>query len=364
MKKTSTLALMAALAATSLGAQAQITVDGKVSAAEIGTGAGKYQSVSTYAGTHSQENRGLQALYVGTSATKLYIALVGSGEVGDKKYNAFVVYLNVPGKTGVPAGTKLAGGNAGDSPLKHTPTMDMETDYGFRATLAPNDDDNVYYSFVDYTMGNTAPVPDTYQGNSMKGGAPITGTAAAPSPFAGARYAYLKSDNVTSATTAGSGMEVELDLAAMGLATGQNVELMAAYVRDGGAFTSDVLPMVIGQTEDLGSSPNFSTLAGKQYATYQVGTGVLATRSEVARSLGFSVSPNPAAAAATVRYNVAQGKKDVSLAVYDAVGRQVRAFNGAQSGAQSYDLTNLTAGMYVVKLSVGGEFTSQKLVVQ
>ena len=65
-----------------------------------------------------------------------------------------------------------------------------------------------------------------------------------------------------------------------------------------------------------------------------------------------------------VSYNVPQGKQAVSLAVYDTMGRQVRAFSAAQSGAQSYSLSSLASGMYVVKLNVGGQLTSQKLVVK
>ena len=361
MKKTSTLALTAALAAVSLGAQAQITLDGKVSSGEIGTGTGKYQLVGTYPGTTSIANKGLRSVYVGSSATKLYIALVGSSESAD--YNGYVIYLNVPGKTGVPAGTELAGGAAGDSPLKHTPTMDMETDYGFRAIVSPTGSPEVYYSYADYTNGNAAPVPDAYQGPGTKNGMPYTGTAAM-GPFTGARYSYLTSADITAATAAGSGLEMEVDLTEMGLATGDNVNLMAAYVKGDGTFTSAVIPMVIGQTEDLGTSPDFNALPGSQNATYQIGNGVLATRAQVASTLNFSVYPNPAPASAMVSYNVPQGKQAVSLAVYDTMGRQVRAFSAAQSGAQAYNLSSLASGMYVVKLNVGGQLTSQKLVIK
>ena len=361
MKKQFTLAALGLLTAGAFSAQAQITVDGKVMATEIGTGSGKYELAGTYTGTHSVADKGLQSLYLATTPTKLHIALVGSSESTD--YPGFVVYLNVPGKTGVAAGTKLAGGKEGTSPLKHTPTMDMEVDYGFRATTAPVANDNVYYSFADYTAGSAAPVADTYQGNSAKAGVAITG-AATDGPFKGARYAYVSSATLAAAIAAGSGLEVEIDLEAMGLKTGDKVDLMAAYVKDGGVFTSDVLPMVAGQTADLGSSPDFTTLAGKQFLTYQIGTGVLANQSAVARALKFGVYPNPAAGSATVSYEVS-GQQQVTVDVFNALGQRVRSVaSGLQTGVQKHPFSDLASGAYFVKLQVGGQSTSQKLIEQ
>lgn len=344
-----------------LSAQAQITVDGKITAAEIGTGTGKYQLVSTYAGTHSAGTLGLQSLYIGESATKLYIMVVGSAETADN-YPGIVVYLNVPGKTGVAAGTQLKGGDKGDSPLKHTPTMDFETDYGFRLTTAPVGNGSTYYSYVDYTSGNTASVADSYQGEGTKTGSVLTASAAS-GPFMGARFAYLSAANIAAAAAAGSGMEVELDMAALGITAGSEINVMAAYVKDAGVFSSDVLPQVPGQITDLGSSPNFSTLAGKQYATYLVGTGVQASRAAVARNLDFGVYPNPAREAKVI-YTVS-GRQDVALEVVNLLGQRVRTLSAAkQAGPQQYKLSDLRAGTYLVKLRVGDQLTSQKLVIE
>ncbi|WP_303311090.1 T9SS type A sorting domain-containing protein [Hymenobacter sp. BT730] len=360
MKKLLTLAAVGVLGASALTAQAQITVDGKVSASEIGTGLNHYQLVSTYAGTHSAGTLGLQSLYIGESATKLYIMVVGAAETADN-YPGIVVYLNVPGKTGVPAGTQLKGGADGQSPLKHTPTMDFETDYGFRVTTSPANMTPAYFSFVDYTNGNTAQVPDSYQGEGVKTGTAHNGTATS-GPFMGARYSYLSSANVTAATAAGSGFEVELDKTALGIVDGNAVNVMAAYVKDGGAFTSDVLPQVVGQLTDLGSSADFNTLAGKQYATYIVGTGVQASRAEVARTLGFGVYPNPAREAKIV-YTV-NGRQDVALEVVNLLGQRVRSLSSAkQAGRQEYQLSDLQAGTYLVKLRVGDQLTSQKVII-
>ncbi|MDU0371538.1 T9SS type A sorting domain-containing protein [Hymenobacter endophyticus] len=362
MKKQFTLAALGLLTATSFSASAQITLDGKVTATEIGTGANKYQLASTYTGTHSVAGKGLQTLYVGSSSTKLYVMIVGSAETATD-YPGYVLYLNVPGKTGVAAGTQLKGGSAGDSPLKHTPTMDMETDYGVRATLSPSNMTDVYYSFVDYTAGNTAPVSDSYQGAGKKDGTALT-FSATTGPFTGARTALMKSTDLTAATAAGTGLEMEFDLAAMGLTATSQINLMVGYVKDGGAFTSDVLPQVVGQTADLGSSPDFSTLTGRQNVTYNLTTGILANRNAVASALKFSVYPNPSSEAATIDY-VVSGQQDVALDVFNSLGQRVRSVaSGKQNGAQSFPLDNLTAGAYLVKLRVGDQSTSQKVVIQ
>lgn len=362
MKRPFTLACLGLLTAASFSASAQIVLDGKIAATEIGTGANRYQLASTYTGTHSVAGKGLQALYIGASSTKLYVMVVGSAETASD-YPGYVVYLNVPGKTGVAAGTQLKGGAAGDSPLKHTPTMDMETDYGVRATLSPSSATDVYYSFVDYTNGNAAPVADSYQGSGKKDGSVSTFTATT-GPFAGARVALLKSTDLTAATAAGSGVEMEFDLAALGLTSTSQINLMVGYVKDGGAFTSDVLPQVVGQTTDLGSSPNFSTLAGRQNVTYNLSTGVLANRNAVASALKFEVYPNPSAGKAQVSYLVPSGQQEVQLEVFNSLGQRVQQLSlGRRSGSQLQTINELKAGSYIVKLRVGEQVTAQQLAV-
>lgn len=362
MKKLFTLAAAGALAASGFGAQAQITLDGRVDATEIATAttAGKYTLVSTYSGTHSVADRGLRSLYVGASATKLYIAVVGSF-IQAGSYPGVVMYLNVPGKTGVAAGTKLVGGAAGDSPLKQKPTMDFEVDYGLRLNFNPTASEGGYFSYADYT--GTVPAagaPDSYQGNA-KDGVALTASATT-GPLQGARVAYKNAASLT-ANTDNSAIEFEFDLAAMGLTSTSRVDMFVAYVNDGGIFTSDTFPPVAGQTTALAADQDFTTIAGKQFLTYQIGTGALANRNQVAAALKFGVAPNPGAAA-TVSYTVPQGRQAVALRVLDATGRQVRSVSAMQAGSQSYSLSNLRAGIYVVQLTVGGQQTSGKVVIE
>ncbi len=158
MKNLFSLVTASTLALGALSAQAQFAVDGVLSSTEIGTGVGKYQLAGSYTGTHLEADRGLQALYVGYTATTLNIMVVGVGEsatAAAPTYRGLLVYLNTAGRTGTAKGTKLAGGNDNNSPLKHKPTLDLETDYGFRAQVGPTstDADQVYFSRVSYVTG-------------------------------------------------------------------------------------------------------------------------------------------------------------------------------------------------------------------
>ncbi|WP_082455420.1 T9SS type A sorting domain-containing protein [Hymenobacter sp. AT01-02] len=51
--------------------------------------------------------------------------------------------------------------------------------------------------------------------------------------------------------------------------------------------------------------------------------------------------------------------------MFNALGQTVRSLAaGKQAGAQLYSFDNLAAGAYFVKLRVGTQFTSQKVVVE
>ncbi|MVN78734.1 T9SS type A sorting domain-containing protein [Hymenobacter sp. HMF4947] len=372
MKNILPLLTAGALIFASLGAQAQITVDGTLSAAEIGTGVGKYQLAGSYTNTHSDADRGLQSMYVGYSATTLNIMLVGAIEASGTTYKSLVVYLNTPGRTGVARGTKLSGGADPQSPLKHKPTMDMEVDYGFRLSLGGtgNAATDVYFSRVSYVSGTTASgaaVPagtDTYLGQGSKTGAVYTATLA---DLPGLMLAYKNSASI-SANTANNGLEISIPLSALSstttaVAAGSRIDVFGAYTDSDGIFTTDVIPQIANRTTALGADPDFTTIAGTQTVSFVLGTGVLGTRSEAATALAFSVYPNPGTAAEVV-YTVPQGKQSVALNIFDNTGRRVRSLAADQAGPQSYALAGLAAGIYVVKLDVADQHTSQKVVIE
>ncbi|GAB3857540.1 hypothetical protein GCM10028822_31400 [Hymenobacter terrigena] len=360
---------MGALTVASLTAHAQFTLDGQATAAEIGTGIGKYQLAGTYSGNHLDTDRGLKALYVGYTATTLNILVAGSAEAATSgNYRALVLYLNTPVRTGAPAGVQLGGGD-NQSPLKHRPTLDMQTDYGFRVSVGPTATD-VYFSNVSYVTGTGAPTAgtDTYVGQGNKSGTVVTSPLTATT-LPGTRFAYLNTANLT-ANTGNAGLEIEIPLAALGtplLTAGSRLDLFAAFTDGDGIFYSDVIPQITGRTTALGTDPNFTTIPGTQSVAFSLGTGVLASRSAVASGLDFQVYPNPATAtaSATVAYTVPGGRQPVALAVYNALGQRVRAWASAeQAGTQQLALGSLPAGAYLLKLQIGDQLTSRKVIVQ
>ena len=369
MKTTFTLSAVAALLAAGFSAQAQFTVDGTLNTAEVGTGTGKYQLVGTYSGTHSNADHGLKALYVGTTSTTLNIMVVASPET--TAYQALELYLDMPNKTGVAAGTQLGGGDDTSSQLRARPTMDMPVDYAFRVTTSPlnGSDANSYYSKVDYTAtaNSSGRFPDKYLGPTNKTGTPLVITDATTNIVA-ARFAFQSSSSVAANTT--TGWELEIPLASLGgAAAASNINMMAAYANDGADFTSDVLPSISGQTTALGTDPNFTTIARNQYYTYQVGAGVLASRA-ASSTLAASTYPNPVAADTRLTYTVTEAAAPVSITAYNALGqRALTLLDGASQGVGEHTLAlaplqGLAAGMYLLRVQAGSQLSTQRVVVR
>lgn len=361
------------LAAASLSAQAQFTVDGRANAAEIGTGIGKYQLAGTYTGNHLDADRGLKALYVGYTATTLNIMVVASGEALDATtsygYRGIVLYINTPARAGVPAGVALVGGSDNSSPLKHHPTMDMQVDYGFRASIgsAAATASDVYFSAVSYVTGTAVTAgSDPYIGQGSKAGALVTAASTA-TVLPGTKLSYFNTATVTANTT-NAGLEIEIPLSALGgtaLTAGSRVDVMAAYTDADGGFFSEVIPQIAGRTTTLGIDPNFTTITGTQSVAFALGSGVLASRNETATAFDFNVYPNPVQGASTIAYRVPAGQQPVSLAVYNSMGQLVRSVaNETQTGSQQVALDHLAAGAYLVKLQIGDLLTSRKVVVE
>ena len=369
MKPFFTLSAIAALTAASLGAQAQITVDGTLAPTEVGVGTGKYQLVGTYAGAHSVADRGLKALYMGTTATDLHVMVVASPE--QTAYSALVLYLDTPNKTGVAAGTQLAGGSDNSSQLgKQKPTLDMQTDYGFRITVSPfqSDQNAMYLSRVDYTAMPTAngTYPETGMGTAAKDGTVATDG----NDPAMAKTAFQTSATGSVTANATTGWEFSIPLAAIGgAATGSNFNVMVGYAADNGDFYSDLLPEITGQTTDIGKDPNFSTTPGKQYYTYQVGNGVLATRA-ASSTLAPSAFPNPLAADSHLRYTLTNAKAPVTVTAYNSLGQVALTLldNAAQSAGEHTlalaPLQRLATGIYLLRVRAGDQLSTQRVVVR
>ncbi|MGI4832776.1 MAG: T9SS type A sorting domain-containing protein [Janthinobacterium lividum] len=364
MKKMFTLSALAALLTGAFNAQAQFTVDGTLGASELGAGTGKYQLVGTYTGTHSVADRGLKALYMGTTATTLNVLVVCSPEQASGVYTHVLLYLGVPNKTGIAAGTALPG-VSGNTPLTQKPTLDLpSTAYVFRITTSPLDDQPgaMYLSRADYTVATPVEVN---MGTAGKNG---TVTSDGNDP-AGVQTAYKTSSSVAANTT--TGWEFSMPLSALGgAAAGSNFNVLVGYVRDSDkGFYSDVLPQVANQTTDLGLNPNFVTIPGKQYYTYQVGSGVLASRT-ASSALAASAYPNPVAADSRLTYIVTEAAAPVSITAYNSLGQ--RALTLLDSAAQPAGehtlalapLQSLAAGMYLLQVRAGSQLSTQRVVVR
>jgi hypothetical protein len=107
--------------------------------------------------------------------------------------------------------------------------------------------------------------------------------------------------------------------------------------------------------------PNNVVMAGERPTRDGVAAG-----SVTKVALSMAVSPNPLATGyATLRYSLPKSGV-MMLNVYDVTGRTVmtRTLNSGRTGSTALDLRNLSAGVYLVKLSSDGYTTSQKLVVE
>ncbi|GAB3637239.1 hypothetical protein GCM10027422_28290 [Hymenobacter arcticus] len=372
MNKIFTLSTLAALTAASFSAQAQFTVNGTLAPAEIGTGAGKYQLVGTYTGAHTVADRGLKALYMGTTATTLNVMVVASPEIDG--YNSLVLYLDAPNKTGIAAATRLPGssngGNGGKESLRQRPTLDMPVDYALRLTTSPLTDANggaMYLSRVDYTA---TPGANGYDEINM-GSGPKNGNLVSDSNDpAAALTAFQTSASGSVAANTTTGWEFQIPLTALGgAAAGTNFGVMVAYIDDNRSFNVDLLPQIASRTAVLGTDPDFTAITGKQFYTYQVGTGVLASRA-ASNSLATSAYPNPLAATSSLAYTVADQAQPVTVTAYNSLGQAaLTLLDGTTQAAGQHTLAlaplqQLAAGVYLLQVRAGAQLTSQRVVVQ
>ncbi|SMC00522.1 hypothetical protein SAMN00120144_1276 [Hymenobacter roseosalivarius DSM 11622] len=392
MKKLFTLAAAGVLTATSLDAQAQapITVNGQLAATEVS--ANGYQLVGRYTGNRGFGDAGLLALYAASDATNLYFFLAGTLEnnASDVK-NSIQLFIDRPGATdGVSVGTRLPAPAAvtapavGTSFAGMTAALDLAADLGIgiKGTGAGN---QVQVDGIAYTSA-TAATAAVLTGSTPLNTTGTPGTIVATgalAPFAGAMVAYNSSANLSAnpgfasnGNAPSNGLEIMVSRVAMGIpAAGGVVRIFAVQNNQDGSFLStDFIPQrnpVPATSENVGSAAtaNFTTIPGTQAGTLTVGSAtltVLSNRSEVASKLGFSVYPNPSRGAAKVEYNVLSGKQSVSLDVYNGIGQLVRTLSSEQqsAGRHSYALDNLSAGAYYVKLQVGSQATSQKVIVE
>ena len=185
-----------------------------------------------------------------------------------------------------------------------------------------------------------------------------------------AKTAYQTSATASVTANTTTGWEFEISLSALGgAAVGSDFKMMVAYIDDFKSFNADVLPTIVGQTAALGIDPNFTAIAGNQFYTYRVGSGVLGSRAATADALAATTYPNPLTNASQLSYTVASGTQPVSVDVYNALGQRVLTLLNADQAAGPHTaalapLQKLAAGSYLVKLQVSPQLTSRRVVVE
>ncbi|RYU82471.1 T9SS type A sorting domain-containing protein [Hymenobacter persicinus] len=379
MKKIFTLAALGLLSAASFEAQAQITVDGVMSAGEIGAAnSGRYVSLGAFSLAHPAGfgDWGLLRMYGANSATKLYIALAGTPEANG---NGLQIYMDLPNKTGVPTGTGLPAATGPGTTMFEgagiTGTiMDQQTDAG----LALKGESLTSFSpqAVVYTSATAGSAAQLAPALTATGAAvTIAGATGNFAMFNGTRMAYRGTTDGKITTNPGNtngggagsyGWEIELDRAALGLPSGANVvRLFAGYVSNTGYWSSDVIPEIPGNTSNLENSPDFTQETGVQSAAFNV--VVLSNRSAAEAAVAMSVFPNPSSDKATVTYQVLDRAQAVNVTLTDLMGRTVRTLQDGVKSAGFHNVglstQDVAAGTYMVKVKVGEMTATRKVVL-
>ena len=393
MKKLSTLALATTLAGAALSAQAQITLDGVISADELTTG--NYVSLGKFTTSHVPVaggptgfgNAGLLQMYGANGAGKLYVGLAGTIEASG---NNFQLYMDLPNKTGVPVGTGLPtiagsstvfgtfkGGTIGGTKL------DLEADAAI-ATTGQGDVQAAIYSdattAVAKSLGGGAAILTDGTPNDV---ADATGVY---SLFANTRVAYKQSSgldaNPGTASNGGAGsyaLEYEFDRTALGLPSGASiVRVFSAYVSPDAYWSSDFIPESVGNGKtgagatgglnNAGFSPDFTNATdfpGTQAAA--INLVVLSSRRADEAVVAMSVFPNPSQGQSTITYQVKDAAQPVAVRVTDLLGRAVRTLLDAKQSPGFHDLTvptgELALGTYLIKVQVGDKVATRRLAV-
>ncbi|OGX88248.1 hypothetical protein BEN47_09170 [Hymenobacter lapidarius] len=388
MKKLFTLAAASVLAAGSFAAQAQVVLDGQLTAPEIT--AGNYVLIGKYTNPRGFGDAGLLSLYAATTATKVYFFVGGTVETNG---NAFQLFLDLPARAGVPVGTSLPAGMMGTSFEGMVAKLDLAADLALALRSEGTDFQIEGASYTSATAGTSMKLTSTAGVVSGNGTAQTLSAAATVGNFAalaGTRVAYRNSSdgkvssnpgNTTPNTGAsyggvGSfGWEIELDRTATGLATGTPALTFFVLQNSGkGDFlSSDYIPQTsvpVAGNGNVGAAAaaDFTTIAGRQAATITLGaTGVLGTRAADAAAIALGVYPNPANGIATVAYSVGNRFENVNIVLTDLVGRHVQVLsNGMESAGvktKTVSTADVSAGTYLVRVQVGDKVATRKVVL-
>ena len=373
MKKLFTLGALGLLSATTALAQAP-TIDGMITAAEKGTGPGRYQSMGMFTNNRGFGPWGLIEAFVTNDANNLYIAIQGTVEPNPGDGNSFQIWFNVASQNGIPSGTAV--------PLAPSLTGDPTSFDGEPGANPPANSLGRFDFQIDGAAGFryaggvpqmelasfSTPVPASQiLGQMDEVGGAFTFLAGA------ARAAYKKAPtDVTSNTN--EGLEVSIAMAPYGIAPGQTVQLFILQNnRNGGYASSDFIPQgpVVpnnpGDPNNMGPEPDFTASAGNQFFNYVVQNATGLPKLDES-AINFTVSPNPVSGTdAQVAFTVADKAQTATVIVTDLLGREVAVLaNGTLPvGQQRFSLksANLASGQYLVKLMLGDKVATRKVSV-
>ncbi|MCB2379105.1 T9SS type A sorting domain-containing protein [Hymenobacter sp. BT635] len=400
MKKIFTLATLGLLSAGAFEAQAQVTVDGQLTTAEVS--ATGYTLVGRDTGPRgfapsATNDAGLIAMYAAADATNLYFFLVATLQNDGTPAtisNSLQLLVARPGVAGVPVGTRLPKPTGSTSFQNFAPFLDQAGDMGIgikgNGTAAQFQVDGVVYT-GGTTPGATAAVLSGATGVAANGTvATVSGQTGNLAVFNGARVAYRTAANLNSNPgygTAGSGavpafgLEIAISRASIALAAaGGNVRVFGLQNNaDGGYLSSDFIPQNTGPlpasfpaAPNLATDPDFRTIPGTQSATVVVGSAtgvtVLGSKAADAAALAMGVYPNPAKGATTVVYNVGARAEQVNIVLTDLLGRPVRVIESGLSPAglqtKTISTASLATGTYLMRLQIGDKMDTRKVFVQ
>lgn len=393
MKKVFTLAAGALMAAGSFKAQAQIAVDGVLTAAEIGAAnTGKYVLLGKFTSPRGFGDWGLLSLYAANSATKVYFFVGGTVENGTNAFQLFLDLPNVTGASASPASLPVptpASTSFGGMVAKMDIAPDLALAIKGNGSGPGGAAGTVTSQAVVYTSPTAASDKDLVDLPNSGAATTVPATAAIGTfiRLAGARMAYKNSSDGKILTNPGNvlpntspnygaagsfGWEIELDRTALGVTVPGSIGVFALQNNGGGDYlSSDFIPQSTNPpTANGGNLANanmvdFAAIPGTQRAAFNVVT--LGTKAADDASVAMSVYPNPAAGTATVAYNVQNANEQVNVVLTDLMGRQVRVLANGQmrSGTQLVNLSSdtIAAGTYLVRVQVGDRVATRKVVL-
>lgn len=407
MKKIITLAAASVLAASTFSAQAQVVVDGQLTAAEINGAAsnGDYVKLGQYPYSHGFGDAGLLALYGANSATTVSIFVAGTLQPFPDGKNAFQIFIGLPNMTGVPAGTALPSPTTGTTTSSTTSfgkfngILDQAANIGLaihtNGTAGKYQVEAVVYRAmattpVTYAAADTVisamAMPLADNGTALM--LPILATGRFRA-LSGASLAYLNAPmgmlsmnlgyvapNTANGNYGGigsTGLEVQFNRVALGLATGTPVVNLFVQQNNGGGdyVSSDYLPnAAVPPTANGGNltgNPDYTKIAGTQSAPLTLVVAALATKAADEASVAMSVYPNPIHGATTVAYTVAGHAENVNIILTDLLGRKVHVFECGMKavGTQSIVVrtADVAAGTYLMRVQVGDKAATRKVVL-